>query len=95
MLAGIAWLVFGGPALMAALKEVLRTSFTFGRAEVEDFSPMQPLGEALWKLAPSVGILFAVGVGGVDPEPGGARRAGLQRQVAGAQILADRSRRRA
>jgi flagellar biosynthetic protein FlhB len=63
MLAGVAWLIYGGPALMAALKEVLRTSFTFGRAEVEDFSPTRPLGEAMWRLAPSLGILFAVGVG--------------------------------
>lgn len=62
MLAGVAWLIFFGPMLIGALKAVLAASFSFGRAEVETFSPMQPLYEAGWKLAPGLGSLFAVGV---------------------------------
>lgn len=62
MLAGVAWLIFFGPMLIDALKAVVAASFSFGRAEVENFSPMQPLYEAGWKLAPGLGSLFAVGV---------------------------------
>ena len=62
MLAGVGWLIFFGPSLMRGLKAVLAASFSFGRAEVEQFSPLQPLYEAGWKLAPGMGSLFAVGI---------------------------------
>jgi len=60
VLAGVGWLVFFGPALMNACKAVMAASFTFGRGDVEDFSPWRPLGEAGWKLAPSLIILFVI-----------------------------------
>ncbi|MGE7205853.1 EscU/YscU/HrcU family type III secretion system export apparatus switch protein [Sphingomonas sp. NPDC019816] len=60
MMAGIAWLMFAGPALIGACKAVMTTSFQFGRADVEDFEPFRPLMEAGWKLLPSLASLFAV-----------------------------------
>jgi flagellar biosynthetic protein FlhB len=60
VLAGVAWLMFAGPSLMAACKAVMAASFSFGRADVEDFSPFRPLAEAGWKLAPSIVTLLVV-----------------------------------
>ncbi len=60
VLAGVAWLMFAGPSLMAACKAVMAASFSFGRADVEDFSPFRPLAEAGWKLAPSIITLLVV-----------------------------------
>ncbi|MEG3163458.1 flagellar type III secretion system protein FlhB [Sphingomonas sp. PB2P19] len=60
VLAGVAWLMFAGPSLMAACKAVMAASFSFGRADVEDFSPFRPLIEAGWKLAPSIITLLVV-----------------------------------
>ena len=60
MAAGVAWLIYAGPSLIAACKAVMASSFQFGRADVEDFSPWRPLQEAGWKLAPSLVTLFAV-----------------------------------
>jgi flagellar biosynthetic protein FlhB len=60
VLAGVGWLMFAGPSLMAACKAVMAASFSFGRADVEDFSPFRPLMEAGWKLAPSLITLFVV-----------------------------------
>ena len=60
MLAGVAWLLFAGPSLIAALKAVLTASFSFGRGDVEDFEPWRPLLAAGWRLGPSLGTLFAV-----------------------------------
>ncbi|TXC72426.1 flagellar biosynthesis protein FlhB [Sphingomonas ginsenosidivorax] len=60
VLAGVAWLMFAGPSLLAACKAVMAASFSFGRADVEDFSPFRPLAEAGWKLAPSIITLFVV-----------------------------------
>ncbi|NJR79730.1 EscU/YscU/HrcU family type III secretion system export apparatus switch protein [Sphingomonas corticis] len=62
VLAGVAWMMLFGPKLVAACREVMRASFTFGRGEVEDFRPMDPLIEAGWRLAPSLGTLFAIAV---------------------------------
>ncbi|MBJ6123574.1 EscU/YscU/HrcU family type III secretion system export apparatus switch protein [Sphingomonas mollis] len=63
VLAGVAWVAFMGPSLLAACKEVMAASFQFGRADVEDFSPWRPLMEAGWRLAPAIlsllGISFA------------------------------------
>ena len=40
----------------------MATSFQFGRADIEDFEPFRPLIESGWKLAPSIGSLFAITV---------------------------------
>ena len=60
VLAGISWLMFFGPALLAACREVMAASFNFGRADVEDFQPWRPLIQAGWKLAAPLGTLFAI-----------------------------------
>ncbi len=62
VLAGVCWLIFFGKALIAACSGVMTASFRFGRGDVEDFQPWRPLAEAGWKLAPSLGLLFAVTV---------------------------------
>ena len=62
MLAGVAWLMFAGPSLVAALKAILTNGFSFGRDDIETFEPMRPLAEAGWKLMPSLASLFAVGI---------------------------------
>ena len=63
VLAGVAWLVFFGPALIGACKAVMAASFSFGRADVEDFSPWRPLLEAGGKLMPSLIVLGVISVG--------------------------------
>ena len=60
VLAGVGWLIVFGPMLVSALKAVMAASFSFGRADVEDFQPARPLIEAGWKLAPALGSLFAI-----------------------------------
>ncbi|MDR6788987.1 flagellar biosynthetic protein FlhB [Sphingomonas sp. BE138] len=60
VLAGITWMMFFGPALLAACREVMAASFSFGRADVEDFQPWRPLIQAGWKLAAPLGTLFAI-----------------------------------
>lgn len=60
VLAGVAWIVFFGPSLVAACKEVMTESFRFGRGDVEDFQPFRPLVIAGWKLLPGLGALFAI-----------------------------------
>ena len=62
VLAGVGWLVFFGPQLVAACKAVMTASFQFDRADVEDFSPWRPLAQAGWKLLPSLIVLGAVSV---------------------------------
>ena len=62
VLAGVAWIVFYGPSLVAACKEVMTESFRFGRGDVEDFQPFRPLVIAGWKLLPALGALFAITV---------------------------------
>ncbi|HEX8556460.1 MAG TPA: EscU/YscU/HrcU family type III secretion system export apparatus switch protein, partial [Sphingomonas sp.] len=54
MLAGVAWMVMAGPALIRACGQVMATSFRFGRGDVEDFSPFRPLAEAGWQVLPSL-----------------------------------------
>ena len=36
VMAGVAWLIFAGPSLIAACKAVMAASFQFDRADVED-----------------------------------------------------------
>ncbi|MGK6318465.1 flagellar type III secretion system protein FlhB [Sphingomonas sp. DT-204] len=60
ILIGCGWMVFFGPGLLRACRQVMAASFAFGRNDVEHFEPFRPLAEAGWKLAPSLGALFAV-----------------------------------
>jgi flagellar biosynthetic protein FlhB len=60
ILVGCVWMVFLGPSLISACKEVMTASFSFGRGDVEHFEPWRPLVSAGWKLAPSLGGLFAL-----------------------------------
>lgn len=62
MLAGVAWLMLAGPSLIGALKAMLAAGFSFDRGDVEDFQPLRPLAEAGWRLAPSLGALFGIGM---------------------------------
>lgn len=63
VLVGVVWLIAFGPSLMSACRELMTASFQFGRADIEDFSPFRPLVQAGWKLAPSLGALFAMTIG--------------------------------
>jgi len=63
VLAGVVWLALSGPALMGALKTVMRESLQFGRADVEDFQPLRPILSVGLTLAPSLLILFALTIG--------------------------------
>lgn len=60
VLVGCGWMALLGPSLIAACKQVMTASFTFGRADIDDFEPWKPLTEAVWKLAPSMGALLAL-----------------------------------
>jgi flagellar biosynthetic protein FlhB len=63
VLAGVLWLALSGPALIGALKAVMRESLQFGRADVEDFQPLRPILSVGLTLAPSMAMLFAISVG--------------------------------
>jgi len=60
VLAGVGWVIFMGPALLAACKDVMAASFQFGHGDVEEFSPWRPLAEAGWRLAMPVASLLVV-----------------------------------
>lgn len=62
MLAGVGWVLWFGPSLVAACGGVMTTSLQFGRADVENFSPWRPMLEAGWRLLPALGSLFAVSI---------------------------------
>jgi flagellar biosynthetic protein FlhB len=62
ILTGCVWMAFLGPSLIAACKEVMTASFSFGRGDIEHFEPWRPLATAGWKLAPSLCGLFALSV---------------------------------
>ncbi|WBH15681.1 EscU/YscU/HrcU family type III secretion system export apparatus switch protein [Sphingomonas radiodurans] len=62
VLAGVVWIVFFGPSLVVACKEIMTQSFRFGRGDIEDFQPFRPLVIAGWKLLPGLGALFAITV---------------------------------
>jgi flagellar biosynthetic protein FlhB len=63
VLAGVLWLALSGPALLGALKAVMRESLQFGRADVEDFQPLRPILSVGLTLAPSMVMLFAISIG--------------------------------
>ena len=63
-MAGVAWIVAFGPDLIAACRAIMIASFTFGHAEVEDFSPWRPLAKAGRELLLPLGTLFAITLAG-------------------------------
>ena len=63
VLAGVLWVTLSGPALLDALKTVMRESLQFGRADVEDFQPLRPILSVGLTLAPSLLFLFAITIG--------------------------------
>lgn len=63
-MAGVAWMIAFGPSLIAAAQAIMRASFTFGHADVEDFAPFRALAEAGRQLALPLGTLFAITVTG-------------------------------
>ena len=79
VLGGVLWLALSGPALLGALKTVMRESFQFGRADIEDFQPLRPILSVGLTLAPSLVMLFAItiavsvasqaGLGGANFQP--------------------------
>jgi flagellar biosynthetic protein FlhB len=62
VIVGCAWMAMLGPSLIGACKEVMTAGFSFDRADIEHFEPWRPLANAGWKLAPSMGALFALSV---------------------------------
>ncbi|WP_342250267.1 flagellar type III secretion system protein FlhB [Sphingomonas sp. OTU376] len=66
VLLGCSWMMFFGPSLVRACKEVMVGSFTFGVADVEDFEPWRPIAEAGWKLAtPMLALLLLAVIGAI------------------------------
>lgn len=62
VLAGCGWLALFGPALMAACKGLMVTSFSFGSGDIDDFQPMRSLAIAGWQIAPPMIAMFAIAV---------------------------------
>lgn len=60
VLGGVLWLALSGPALIAALKAMMRACLQFGRGDIDDFQPLRPLAEVGLLLAPSLLLLFGV-----------------------------------
>ncbi|OYY65945.1 flagellar biosynthesis protein FlhB [Sphingomonas sp. 28-62-11] len=60
VLAGCGWLALFGPALMAACKALMVTSFSFGSGDVDDFQPMRSLAIAGWQIAPPMIAMFVI-----------------------------------
>lgn len=58
VLVGVLWLALSGPALIGALKAVMRECLAFGRGDIEDFQPLRPLAAVGLMLAPSLLLLF-------------------------------------
>ncbi len=60
VLAGCGWLAMLGPQMIKACEGLMTASFRFGRADIEDWSPMRPLIQAGLGFAPTVGGLFLI-----------------------------------
>lgn len=60
VLAGCGWLALFGPALMAACKALMVTSFSFGSGDIDDFQPMRSLSIAGWQIAPPMIAMFVI-----------------------------------
>jgi flagellar biosynthetic protein FlhB len=63
ILGGVLWLALSGPALLGALKAVMRESLQFGRPDVEDFQPLRPILSVGLTLLPSLIMLFTISIG--------------------------------
>lgn len=55
--AGAMWLWLGAPHFASALKESLQSAFSFGRADMVDFRPVDALAAMLWPLAWPLAVL--------------------------------------
>jgi len=60
VLAGCGWIAMLGPQMIKACEGLMTASFRFGRADIEDWSPMRPLIQAGLGFAPTVGGLFLI-----------------------------------
>ena len=60
VLAGCGWIAMLGPQMVKACEGLMTASFRFGRADIEDWSPMRPLIQAGLSFAPTVGGLFLI-----------------------------------
>lgn len=60
VLAGCGWIAMLGPQMVKACEGLMTASFRFGRADIEDWSPMRPLIQAGFGFAPTVGGLFLI-----------------------------------
>ena len=60
VLGGVLWLALSGPALIGALKAMMRECLQFGRGDIDDFQPLRPLAAVGLLLAPSLLLLFGV-----------------------------------
>jgi flagellar biosynthetic protein FlhB len=60
VLAGCGWIAMLGPQMIKACEGLMAASFRFGRADIEDWSPMRPLIQAGLGFAPTVGGLFLI-----------------------------------
>lgn len=60
VLAGCGWLALFGPALMAACKGLMITSFSFGSGDIDDFQPLRSLSIAGWQVAPPMIAMFVI-----------------------------------
>lgn len=66
VLAGCFWMATLGRSLLGACEQVMTASFSFGRGDIEDFQPFQPIAEAGWKLAPPlIGLIVFTAIAGV------------------------------
>jgi flagellar biosynthesis protein FlhB len=83
VLGGVLWLALSGPALLGALKAVMRESLVFGRADVEDFQPLRPILSVGLTLAPSLALLFAISIGVSVLSQAGFGSAGFQSKLIG------------
>lgn len=60
VLAGCGWIAMLGPQMVKACEGLMTASLRFGRADIEDWSPMRPLIQAGLGFAPTVGGLFLI-----------------------------------
>ena len=60
VLAGCGWIAMLGPQMIKACEGLMTASFRFGRADIEDWSPMRPLIQAGLGFAPTVCGLFLI-----------------------------------
>jgi flagellar biosynthesis protein FlhB len=59
MIVGAGWLAIGGPLLVSALAELLKSSLNFNRSAVEDFEPLTTLIQQFGHVLVPLAMLFA------------------------------------